>query len=371
MNVEINLPAHRFNDSPDRAVDIFRTGFAPKRNGGPDVSVVMPVFNCEPFLPTRLSSLLEDQGVDLEVIAVDDGSLDRSLELLLKYAAKDGRLKVLSQANSGPSVARNLALRHARGEWIVFADADDRMSPNGLAEWLGQARNQRLDLLIGNGYRFTHDVEVARHPMLKRQPWGKVLRGSAWIEHCVQVREWPHYSPLQMIRHEFLARHSLGFPSGLLHEDVLWTTDLALAAERIGFNRSPLYGYRRNPDSIVNSTAPERLMLRGRGYVAIIAMLLERASHSRYPRSLRNAFIQHAHTEMRYFSNLVGNAIKDEQTRRALCREMAKITPWKPLLRSVSRYGQLRQLVSAYLTVTFSGGFRGWTAWRKQDTPRR
>ena len=371
MNVEITFPAHRFNGPTDRAAYIAPNDVSSEHQDGPDITVVMPVFNCESFLPTRLASLLEHQQVNLEVIAVDDGSQDRSLTLLRDYAARDPRLKVLSQANAGPSVARNLALRHARGEWIVFADADDRMSSNGLAEWLTQARHQRLDLLIGNGYRFIHDTEVARRPMLKRQPWGNVLPGSAWIEHCVQVREWPHYSPLQMIRREFLTRHDLAFPSGVLHEDVLWTTELALAAKRVGFNRSPLYGYRRNPDSIVNSTLPARLMLRGRGYVAIIAMLLERASHSHYPASLRRAFIQHAHSEMRHFSDLVRKAIKDGETRRALCHEMARIAPWKPLLRSVSRYEQLRRLARAYLTVTFSGRFRGRTAWRKQDAPRR
>ena len=99
----------------------------------PLVSVVVPVYNAEPYLRECLDSLLGQTLKEIEIIAVDDGSTDGSGQLLAEYAARDKRLKVISLKRSGAAAARNRGIEAARGKWLWFADADDIAAP-GLAE---------------------------------------------------------------------------------------------------------------------------------------------------------------------------------------------------------------------------------------------
>lgn len=102
--------------------------------GAPRVSLILPVYNREAYLADCLKSILWQTFTDFELIAVDDGSGDRSLQILREYAeAHPDRIRILQQENAGPYVARNLALRAARGELIAFADSDDRLHPQKLA----------------------------------------------------------------------------------------------------------------------------------------------------------------------------------------------------------------------------------------------
>lgn len=89
------------------------------------VSIVMPVYNGEDYLKESLDSVLRQTLQEWELLCVDDGSADKSLEILKQYQSKDNRIRVYSQPNQGAGVARNLGLQHAQGEYIAFLDADD------------------------------------------------------------------------------------------------------------------------------------------------------------------------------------------------------------------------------------------------------
>lgn len=91
------------------------------------ISIIVPVYNVEAYLSKCLDSLIHQTYSDIEIICVNDGSTDRSLEILKKYADKDERIKVISQENQGLSSARNTGILHASGEWIMFVDSDDWM----------------------------------------------------------------------------------------------------------------------------------------------------------------------------------------------------------------------------------------------------
>ena len=95
----------------------------------PLVSVIIPVFNAEQYIEATLDSVFAQTYSNLQVIVVDDGSTDRSRELLTKFADK---IQLIAINNSGVSVARNLAVKHAKGEWLAFIDADDIWLPNKL-----------------------------------------------------------------------------------------------------------------------------------------------------------------------------------------------------------------------------------------------
>lgn len=101
-------------------------------NTSPAISVIIPVYKAEQYLPRCIDSLLAQRFSDYEVLLVDDGSPDRSGEICEEYARKDSRIRVFHQANQGVSAARNKGLEEALGRYISFADPDDRVQPTYL-----------------------------------------------------------------------------------------------------------------------------------------------------------------------------------------------------------------------------------------------
>lgn len=96
------------------------------------VSIILPVFNAERFLPQCLYSILRQTYQNWELIAVDDGSKDGSMEILKSYEKRDNRIHIISKKNEGVSIARNIALKHAHGDYIYFVDSDDIVMPEAL-----------------------------------------------------------------------------------------------------------------------------------------------------------------------------------------------------------------------------------------------
>ena len=117
----------------------------------PLISVIVPVFNGETVLGTALQSVREQSYQNLEVLVVDDGSTDGTLGIAQAAAREDRRFKVFSQANTGVSGARNLALSHAKGDWIAFLDADDTWLPEKLRAQMALLKgDSRVNLLFSN-----------------------------------------------------------------------------------------------------------------------------------------------------------------------------------------------------------------------------
>ena len=118
-----------------------------------NVSVVVPTFNRATVLPRAIESVLAQQWPSLELIVVDDGSSDQTIELLNRdYVNKHAELRVISQANSGVSAARNAAIKQAKGEWIALLDSDD--------EWLPNKLQQQCDALQTSGLQVCHTQEL-------------------------------------------------------------------------------------------------------------------------------------------------------------------------------------------------------------------
>ena len=99
----------------------------------PQISFIVPVYNTQQYLNRCFSSIVQQKYEDWEVIVVNDGSTDESLEILQKWALRDRRIKVVTQKNAGLSVARNTGMKYAKSEWIGFIDSDDYIEPNTLS----------------------------------------------------------------------------------------------------------------------------------------------------------------------------------------------------------------------------------------------
>ena len=116
-----------------------------------EISVVVPVYNVEPYLCRCIDSILHQTFSNFEVLLIDDGSTDRSGEICDQYTAVDQRVRVCHKSNGGLSDARNVGISMARGDYILFVDSDDYLEPDALEDLSGGI-GERADIVLG-GYK--------------------------------------------------------------------------------------------------------------------------------------------------------------------------------------------------------------------------
>ncbi len=112
------------------------------------VSVVVPIYNAYDYLAAAIDSILDQTLKDIEVICIDDGSTDRSIDIIKKYHDSDSRVRVVTENNAGVSTARNKGIARVRGEYVIFLDADDFYEPTLLEKLYNLAKEQNLDIAL-------------------------------------------------------------------------------------------------------------------------------------------------------------------------------------------------------------------------------
>lgn len=114
----------------------------------PEISVIIPVYNTARFLSACLDSVLDQTFADTEIICVDDGSTDDSLQILRRYEKRDGRVKVLTQRNARQGAARNRGLEIAAGRYVMFVDSDDWLDNDALEVLCRRAAADDADIVL-------------------------------------------------------------------------------------------------------------------------------------------------------------------------------------------------------------------------------
>lgn len=136
----------------------------------PRVSVIVPIYNVEKYLERCLESLINQTLKDIEIIAINDGSTDGSLDILNKYARYDRRIKVIDKENSGVSDCRNIAMKQITGKYITFVDSDDWIDLNAIETMYAKAEEEKCDLVM-----CTYMREFANHSKEKVFDMPKVV----------------------------------------------------------------------------------------------------------------------------------------------------------------------------------------------------
>lgn len=127
------------------------------------VSVIVPCYNVAPYVDECMSGLAEQTLGPMEIICVDDGSTDGTLELLYRWREKDNRLRVISQSNAGVSAARNAGLDAAEGKYVGFVDPDDRVDRRMFSRLLGAAEKNDADVVVCGCREFVEKDGVVVH----------------------------------------------------------------------------------------------------------------------------------------------------------------------------------------------------------------
>jgi CDP-glycerol glycerophosphotransferase len=240
----------------------------------PRVSVIIPVYNTAPWLDECLNSVVNQTLRDIQIICVNDGSTDNSPDILRNHAAADPRIVVIDQENQGLSVARNVGLEIATGEYIHFLDSDDVLDAHALEECHRLATADHLDCLAFERNIFQDGGPLPQH--LPQTPNMRidqtlidagVMDGATYFSRIASsefafLPVWVYH-----IRKDFLDANELRFLPGVVHEDVHFTSFMLLKAQRIrAVDRAFVY-CRKRQGSLTNVT-PTRAHLLGRFYAA-------------------------------------------------------------------------------------------------------
>ena len=201
------------------------------------VSVILPVYNVAPYLDETFMSLLNQSLKEIEIIAVNDGSTDNSEDIIRKYQQKDTRIKYIYQANQGQSVARNTALLQATGQYIYMMDSDDILSDSSALELCYQyAEKNRADFIFFDGDTFS-EKEVSRTSWNTKRTHlldeNTKYNGEFLLNMMLDNEKHNCVVWLLLINHDFLKKIGLKFYPGIIHEDELFTSILALESDSI------------------------------------------------------------------------------------------------------------------------------------------
>jgi CDP-glycerol glycerophosphotransferase len=223
----------------------------------PRISVVVPIYNVERYLPACLGSLAAQTTTDLEVVMVDDGSTDDGPGIAERFAARDPRFRLIRQANGGLGNARNTGTAAASGELLAFVDSDD-VVPHDAYERLAAALDRTgSDFASGNVQRL-HGAQVTQAKFLSRTFERTRLR-----THVTRFRPLlaDRIACNKLWRRSFWEDHALRFPEGVLHEDIPVTLPAHLMAGSVDVLADTVYRYRIRTDG-EKSITQRRLELR-------------------------------------------------------------------------------------------------------------
>lgn len=214
----------------------------------PRVSVIVPVFNEEAYLPQCIDSLLAQSLANIEVICVDDGSTDATPTILADYARTDARLKVISQSNAGPAKARNRAIKVAQGDYLYCCDADDFCKPNLLEGAVQVAERYDADVVLLPF--MLYDNKIATPISV---PWS--LPRHLFPEGCFTWHDNPDatFSTFRtvpwnkLVRTSFIRDNAIRFQDDIfLSEDVMFSLPAAVLAQRVACTDEPALYHREN-----------------------------------------------------------------------------------------------------------------------------
>lgn len=220
------------------------------------VSIIIPIYNVENYLKQCLDSVINQTLKEIEIICVEDCSTDNSLSILEEYAKSDSRIKAIkNEINKGLATVRNIAMAEATGEYIAFLDSDDYVDLSTYEKAYNLAKENDLDCVLFKTSTVDDKTGEIKDNLdyFALKPFEgfekSVFNNKDTVDFtcniCVQVGS-------KLLRKEFLQKHNITFPDGLIFEDEPFFYNFYLNAEKISFLDENLYYYRVNrEDSII------------------------------------------------------------------------------------------------------------------------
>lgn len=227
------------------------------------ISIIVPVYNTEKYLPQCMESLLSQSYSNIEIIAVNDGSQDNSLDLLQNYAEMDSRIRIINKKNEGLACARNYGTKAASGEYISFIDSDD---------WVDESMFQKINTVIEASTPeivcfLTDCYSESEEKFYEEKYYNNFLTaehiedGRCFSRHELKRNWMLHFHAMsctKVYKMEFLRQNKIVFPPGLCFEDNVFFVNCFLKAQKIVLLREKFYKYRLNRENSITSAGGAR-----------------------------------------------------------------------------------------------------------------
>lgn len=217
----------------------------------PKISIIIPVYNVEQYIADCIRSVIrQTYSGEVECVVVDDCGTDQSLSiadsLISKYKGSISFKIIHHERNRGLSAARNTGISIATGEYLFFLDSDDFISDNCIDQLTSSIQNCNYDVIVGDFKKIGNGQSDAPRLLVSESQMSSIDARQALLSRRIYVMAWN-----KLIKKDFLTMHNMRFEEGYLHEDEIFTFNMAMCNPTIYIMDSITYFYRVRPNSIM------------------------------------------------------------------------------------------------------------------------
>lgn len=231
----------------------------------PLISIVVPVYQVEQYIENCIKSICDQTFKDFEVIMVNDGTKDKSMEIAEKILkGSETKYSIIDQENKGLAAARNIGMKNSNGKWVIYVDSDDIINKDFLKILYGAGEKYEVEVSIGN-FQYVTCKELFKSPdkvyesvLVKKE---EMLKG--FLTRKIRV-----IVPAILMNKDFITKNNLFFDESIkFSEDQQFIWRVLLSSDKHVYNKTPIYNYLLRPNSIMTSSSIEKIMTGYQGFL--------------------------------------------------------------------------------------------------------
>lgn len=323
------------------------------------ISIIVPVYNTEPYLEQCLNSLVNQSLKDIEIIVVDDGSPDKSFEIYNKFAASDPRVKIIRKENAGVSEARNTGMDMATSSFFMFVDSDDWMPLNGCEILYNEYLRTKADLVVADVYKVVDGkikrCDVFKNPFTTEDPDFIKKYQKSCIGYCYNpdpAIKWNIAglgSPWNKLYNKrIIEEHNLRFDPYVkgIYDDNLFTLHYLMHVNRVTYVKEPVYYYKTVSGSLTEGYKKNLMEINSRIFQRINEFIEETGDVDFYKEAFYVYVIRSLSRAMQRYIFSPDNE-KSKHEKYAELKQILKTEPYYTAVRKVDFF----KLMNTHKTV--------------------
>lgn len=223
------------------------------------LSIIIPAYNTEEYIGQCIESVLNIKEIENEIIIINDGSTDKTFEIVKKYESKNSNIKLITQNNQGASVARNRGIKESTGDYIYFLDSDDWIETGSFEKIVkgvenGYNNNEEIDVLVGKEKGFSEFTKVETlDERIPKELVGKIISGKEFMEKSIKGKFWNVRLPIYLYKRSLLIENNIIFPIGRKsNEDEVFSINIFYHTKRLKIVDEVFGNYRARNGSIMS-----------------------------------------------------------------------------------------------------------------------